>query len=160
MLWIDGNSLRILAEYLTQEGFSQCENLAVIELEEALVFTYFLRADKCGSQLVLRMTHLIPSVGGSRDAYVKAQSAQEFWPSLWAQESEYSELFGIRFTPEQMKRSWTPGVLPEGWAGFPLRKSYVFPTEFFDLLHMRAIGQSAADDYQDYSDAPQVGEDV
>lgn len=151
MLWIDGNSLRIFAEYLVQEGFSQCENMAVIELENALVFTYFF-CDPRGAQIVIRMTHLIPTSRDSGDAYVKAQSVQEFWPSLRSQEAEYSELFGIRFSPEPVKGNWTLGVLPEGWMGFPLRKNYVFPTEFFDLLHMRATGQSAADDYQDYSD--------
>lgn len=161
MVWIDGSALKIFAEYLIQEGFSNCENLAVIDLEGALVFTYFLSSPESGEQIVLRMTYLIPVSRESGDAYVNAQSALAFWPSLWAQESEYSELFGVRFNSTQNKEnSWSLGLLPEGWIGFPLRKDYVFPTEFFDLLHMRAIGQSAADDYQDYSDAPSLGGDA
>ena len=66
-------------------------------------------------------------------------SVSESWPMARNIEEEIQDLFGIDFGH---KRPPGRGLLPAGWRGFPMRKSYAFPTEFADIMHMRPAGQT------------------
>jgi NADH:ubiquinone oxidoreductase subunit C len=63
-------------------------------------------------------------------------------------ELEASDLFGIRFVGNPVPGSSSGRfILPRGWVGYPLRKSYVFPTEFLNIPHTRPTGHTEPDDY-------------
>ena len=44
--------------------------------------------------------------------------------------------------PQEFAHYTRPERLPKGWNGYPLRKSYVFPTEFLGIPHSRNRGQA------------------
>jgi len=116
------------------------ENLSVMEIDRALVLTYFIRSSTTGDQLILRGSVMPPSA----DAYAEAQSVVASWPMAERMENEVSELFGIRFEGNHRK---TKSMLPADWIGFPLRKSYVFPAEYNGILHARPVGQTSPDEF-------------
>lgn len=135
-VWIEMKSIHKIARTLKETAGIQMdwlENLSVMDLDGTLVLTYFVRAaasPDAKETLILRGT-LLPK---STEARVDAPSVQEVWPMARAMEAEASDLFGIRFTgAEQDSR-----LLPEGWIGYPLRKSYVFPEEFLGIAHVGA----------------------
>ena len=137
-VWIEARALPEVAAFLHSGGgpaLDWLENLSVMQMDETLVATYFLRSSqKPDRELIVRVSVAIP--GLNRD--VVFPSVSSTWPMARAFEVEAGELFGIRFNDRQGARTHQPyQLLPEGWTGFPLRKTYMFPTEFLGIAHSR-----------------------
>lgn len=139
-IWVETESIDLLASTLKSHLDLQLdwlENLSVIELEGALVITYFLRSFSKDTQLIIRSSVVPPSP----QEYVIVPSIRKIWSMGQPMEDEAEEMFGIRFqeklglrsSQEQPKQK----LMPEGWQGFPLRKSYSFPQEFYGISHFR-----------------------
>jgi NADH-quinone oxidoreductase subunit C len=137
-VWIDTQFLSTLAFGLKKDPqlkLDWLENLSVVELDEALMISYFIRSTVTQHSLLMRALVTPPSP----DAEVKFPSVCGVWPMAEPHESEASELFGIQFEDpsDSISRGIKHNFLPEGWKGFPLRKSYKFPTEFYGITHYR-----------------------
>jgi len=110
------------------------ENLSVMELDQALVATYFLRSMRTGQCLIIRSSAAMPDPL----SWVDMPSVRRVWPMARPFEREIAELFGIQFKTEGTGESRAVfRILPEGWAGFPLRKKYVFPSVVQGITHSR-----------------------
>lgn len=135
--WVETRSLREVAGYLVSEpaiALDWLENLSVIQVEDSLVATYFLRSTRHAHQLVLRVSSSLASQ--SKEA--ELPSVRAAWAMAEPFEVEAGELFGILFTDAAGKRAHAPQQrLPKGWKGYPLRKTYVFPAEFLGIPHSR-----------------------
>ena len=116
-LWIEMSSIQKVARYLKDEPgieMDWLENLSVMQLDDALVLTYFLRSTSLGGTAILRGS-VVPN---SPDAAVDVPSVSSVWEMASLVEQDSHEMFGIRFG----KKSNT-GTQFE-WQGYPLRKSY------------------------------------
>lgn len=143
-VWVEMSKLKRLAHTLCTHadlGFDWLENFSVFEVEGALVFTYFLRSTQGGRELILRGS----SIPESDDAVVRVPSVTEPWPMAARLEMEASSLFGIYF---ENSTAELPGLLPKGWHGFPLRKTYIFPAQVEGVLHMRPVGRTIPDEHE------------
>ena len=115
------------------------ENFSVYQTERVLVFTYFLVRTDSNESIAIRTQAEIPADG----RWVEVPSLVSEWPMINPFEDEASELFGVRFLIEGTKtRPASAQLLPAGWKGFPLRKNYIFPTEFLGISHVRQKGMS------------------
>jgi len=113
------------------------ENFSVMQLDEALVASWFLRSTKNTEETLILRGSVVPS---ALNELVELPSVSGVWPMADPFEREAAELFGIRFTTANHGiRHWSTRLLPEGWRGFPLRKGYIFPTEVFGILHSRPL---------------------
>ncbi len=134
-IWVEGKSLAKVAAYLKAEPAFELdwlENLSAIQLAGAIVLTYFVRSSTKDVSLILRAS-VMPS---SDSKEVDLPSVAGVWKMVEPQETEIQELFGVRFKNAQGEAVYVPPLrLPKGWTGFPLRKSYVFPTEFVGIAH-------------------------
>ena len=136
-LWIEAARIRDVVAWIIKEaGPGQCmlEDLCVAQVEQALLLSYFLEfRGESGSHLpkvcVLRVSIDIPSP----DSRPEIPSVVEVWTAAAPLEAYVGELFGIQFTDGP--KSQNPLTMPAGWLGYPLRKSYVFPREFFGIAH-------------------------
>jgi NADH:ubiquinone oxidoreductase subunit C len=143
VVWGELKSIVGLAKHLRDEpafSFDWLENLSAMEMQNSLVLSYFLRSSGSGSFLVLRTSVVLES----SEAEVEADSVCSIWPMAARMEREITDLFGIRFKGSPMKAR---EVLPGDWVGFPLRKSYLYPTEFQSIPHMRPAGHTGPDEY-------------
>ena len=142
-LWVEMRAIASVAQFLceqTSEKLDCLENLSVMEIEGALVLTYFLRSSQNNETCILRGS-LVPK---SADAETEAPSVSPTWPMAQAYEDQAAELFGVRFTGgPPLKRQ----MLPDGWLGYPLRKNYIFPAEVDGILHMRPVGRTEPDEF-------------
>ncbi|MBC7691269.1 MAG: NADH-quinone oxidoreductase subunit C [Methylotenera sp.] len=132
-LAIDVGSLAHTAQFLRDEPnwqMDDLENISAFEMKGDILLTYFLKSSSTGKTMVLRAT-VTPKTETSE---VDAVSVSHLWAIAIPLEQEISELFGVRF---QGGKTRPHQVLPEGWRGFPLRKSYVFPIEFASIKHQR-----------------------
>lgn len=135
--WIDSRHLRKAGEIAAAAGFEDLENLSMMQMEGTLVLTYFLLSrDRAG--LVLRCSRKIEAHGREIDF----DSVADLWRMAEPLEIETQELFGARFIACSGDRRGAPAWpgrrrLAEKWAGFPLRKEYMFPTEFLGIRHAR-----------------------
>jgi len=133
-VWVEGASLPRLARYLRQDpasAYDWVENLSAFETGGVIVLTYFLRSGPTGRSLILRASVEPPAA----DAPVDLPSVADEWPSAASYEDEIASLFGVRFIG--VGRAATPvSASPDG-NGFPLRKSYAFPTDVMGFPHMR-----------------------
>lgn len=137
--WLEVTAIEKVAAELKEDPelrLDWLENLSVVELEEVMVVTYFLRSTVTRHSLVLR----ISAVPASKTAWVKFPSVVEVWPMAGPLESEAGELFGIEFG-KKAKTGVSP-FFPEGWQGFPLRKSFEFPKNFIGISHSRPLNHS------------------
>jgi NADH:ubiquinone oxidoreductase subunit C len=141
-IWIEMRAIGKLAEALSSEevGFDWLENMSVMEIEGALVFTYFLRSSLRGELLILRGS-VMPR---SQEAEVMVDSTLAIWPMALPFEQEISEMFGVSF---KGGKKAAKGILPDDWHGYPLRKGYIFPAEYGGILHMRPVGQTEPDEF-------------
>ena len=126
------------------------EFIGCMEIDKALLLTYFIRSMTSGHRLALRVSLPIETVGQKSEAIVRAWSVTHAWPMALAFEQELSELFGIYFDhplsrPED--RKIVRRILPENWVGYPFRKSYVFPMEVHDIPHHRPSGRTSPDEF-------------
>ncbi|MGK5083596.1 NADH-quinone oxidoreductase subunit C [Bdellovibrionota bacterium FG-1] len=133
--WIEGRLLVAVAAFLKNENrvaLDWLENLSVIEVEETLVASYFLRSTSSALTVTLRVSAVPPGPTVPAELF----SVAELWAMAGAFEVEAGELFGIRFLSASGQPVYLPSQrLPQGWVGFPLRKKYVFPPEYLGISH-------------------------
>lgn len=140
-VWIEMQSIVRVAKFIREDpeiSLDWLENMSAMDIDQAFVLSYFLRSTSNSNVMILRGS-VVPT---SADDEVVVTSVADIWPMSRLPEREIADLFGIRFgksTPSART------ILPEGWMGYPLRKSYVFPAEYLDILHMRPPGQGAED---------------
>jgi NADH:ubiquinone oxidoreductase subunit C len=116
-------------------GLDWLENLSAMQMDEALVVTYFLRSTTSSKQFLILRVSIVPA-SASRE--VELPSVAGVWAPATPFEVEIQELFGIRFLNADGKQSHASSQrLPKNWNGFPLRKSYVFPSSFLGISHSR-----------------------
>jgi NADH-quinone oxidoreductase subunit C len=139
-VWIEMQALIKVGQWLKEDqelALDWLENLSAMDIDGTLVFTYFLRSKNTPTQLILRGSVVPLSVSD----IVTVPSVESVWPMAKKFEREIADLFGAKF---EGGSDQIGGLLPEGWFGYPLRKSYAFPSEFMDILHMRPAGRSGA----------------
>ena len=121
---VSNKKIEKIARALKDEaGFDWLENLSAMQMEEDLVFTYFLRNSSSSETLILRASVPIAEKRGSTgiggEAWVEMESLSAIWPMAIPREEEISQLFGVRFSGETDDSE--PG---NTWDGFPMRKSF------------------------------------
>jgi NADH:ubiquinone oxidoreductase subunit C len=119
LFWVEQGSLKELAASLRADpeiSIDWLENLSVMQVDEILVVTWFLRSRKGRKRLVLRSTVVPAHANDAADL----PSLADTWPEASLMEREASEMFGIRFGGREIPRR----ILPAGFSGFPLRKSF------------------------------------
>lgn len=138
-IWVEARALPEVATYLKNDAqivLDWLENLSAIQMDEAIVLTYFLRSSTQGHSLIVRAS--VEPSSPSKEADVPSVSRS--WAMATPFEIEIQELFGIRFVDSQGQPAYSGDLrLPRGWNGFPLRKSYVFPTRFLGIAHSRRV---------------------
>ena len=107
-------------------GFDYLENLSVVDTGKEFSIVYQLYSTKFGHYLNLKSNIERNSA--------KAVSVSTVWPAAIYYEIEAAELFGLVFEGNAEKKHL---LLPDDWNGFPLRKDYVFPTEYHGIEHRR-----------------------
>ncbi len=137
-IWVEAQSIPKVASVLKDDlefRLEWLENFSVVEFDQVLVISYFLGSTAKGLSLVVRAS-LVPFTLLEE---IGCPSVQNIWPMIEPMEREASEMFGIRFhlNKDQLYRE-KPFLLPEGWKGFPMRKKYVFPKEYFGVAHRSA----------------------
>lgn len=141
-VWLEAKAIGRVASALKDDAevrLDWLENLSVVELEEVMVVTYFLRSTVTAHSLVLR----ISAVPESKTSWVKFPSIRDVWTMGTPMEKEAEELFGIQFdTGRDVVQRIEGGYLPEGCEGFPLRKSFKFPKAVMGLSHSRPLNHS------------------
>ena len=85
----------VLANH-TEAGFDWLENLSVVQIDEAILITYFLHSRESGAALVLRGSIGVPAP----EEYAKVRSVRSVWPMAAPLEDEAAALFGIEFFSE------------------------------------------------------------
>jgi NADH:ubiquinone oxidoreductase subunit C len=114
LFWLNGKQLLTSAQALRdQAGLDWLENLSAMQVDESLVFTYFVRKFEEAETTILRVSIDLASFG---DEYVELQSVTSVWPMAKPFESEISRLFGVKIDGKDPVREWD---------GFPLRKNFV-----------------------------------
>ena len=115
VLWVEAEKLPRIAKAIGGD-FDWLENFSVLQMEEILVLTYFLRSTAHPeSELVLRSS-VVP---GTADELTEIPSVRGVWRMAESFEREAHEFFGLRFTGKDFRNQFE-------WSGFPLRKNYVF----------------------------------
>ena len=110
------------------------ENLSVAHMDSGIQATYLLRSTQTVAMAVLR----VPMVIESQSKAVQLPSVASVWTMAKSFEIEAGELFGIDFVTVNGQAAYAPDQrLPKSWNGFPLRKTYVFPSEFLGIKHSR-----------------------
>lgn len=119
--WIEGNSIAEVGDSLKRSKYSLdwLENLSAIQMDQAIVLTYFIRSVSTGERVILRV-----SVSPSSPEEVEAQSVAAVWPMASLFEREIGELFGIRFRSKGKDCYGKRFLLSEGMKGYPLRKTF------------------------------------
>lgn len=142
-LWIEGESVLKVAQELKNDPSLELdwlENMSAIQMEDALVITYFVASTKNPNFLIIRASVVPENVL----AEVKLPSVSGAWAMAEPFEEEIRELFGVRFLSKAGGADAGSGFkrLPGEWRGFPLRKDYTFPTEVYGIRHVRKVGRS------------------
>lgn len=146
-LWFENRKALELARFLETLKYDWLENFSVMQMDDALVLTYFVRSSETSAEpITLRSTLEILSGAQVSNVQleVRSPSVRSVWTMAEPMEMEADELFGIRFLDENgspIARAYDR--LPAGWAGFPLRKDYVFPESFEGIRHARSGAQTA-----------------
>ena len=120
VLWVEGRFLLEISRVLRDDPehcLDWLENLSVMDVEGALVLTYFLRSTQTQSSFLLRVS-LAPM---KPEDSVETFSIASIWPMGRRMELEASELFGIQFIGNHRE---TALILSEDPKGFPQRKGY------------------------------------
>lgn len=128
--WVEAEALaRVAASLKRDPGLrvEGVENVSAIEVEGAIVVNYFTRVGDEQALLVVRCSLVSKGVLD----WVELPSVSDVWMMAEPQEKEIQELYGVRFLNEEGKPKYSTarGLLPAGWQGFPLRKSYSMPEE-------------------------------
>ncbi len=141
-IWIEAQAVQKIAMALkmdTEMKLDWLENLSVVEFEKVFIVTYFLRSLITRHSLVIRAS-AVPVSPGSEFLF---PSVRNIWPMGLPMEEEAEEMFGIVFSlNNETQFQVKVNRLPENWKGFPLRKDYVFPSQFEDITHSRSFNKS------------------
>jgi NADH:ubiquinone oxidoreductase subunit C len=114
LFWLHASRLEEVARLLkSQAGFDCLENLSAMQLDENLLFTYFVRKSETDEMIALRVS----VEAGPGEEWVELQSVASVWPMAEPLESEASRLLGAKIPGQPNQKEWD---------GFPLRKSFVF----------------------------------
>lgn len=136
-VWVETRSLPEVASFLKNDpeiALDWLENLSAIQMDEAIVVTYFVRSSVHGHSLILRGS--LEPAGPSKE--VDLPSVARSWAMAAPFEAEIQELFGVCFLDAQGAKVYEGGGrLPKNWHGYPMRKSYVFPSGFLGVSHTR-----------------------
>jgi NADH:ubiquinone oxidoreductase subunit C len=117
--WLDSKNLLETSRLLKDGGFDWLENLSAMQVDENLVFTYFLRGSQGTDTAVFRTSIELGSVSGKSgfgEDWVEMDSVASVWPMAQAFESEISRLFGVKLRGVESRFDHD---------GFPLRKTFV-----------------------------------
>lgn len=142
-VWVEAKSIVEAARILRLDRelmLDWLEAIEAMEMEGALVLTYLFRSHETAAVVALRLSAPIKS----QDQAVALPSITSQYPSAATRENELSELFGIAFDGIPVAAG---KLLAPGWSGFPMRKAYLFPTEFAGIPHMRPVGRTAPDEH-------------
>lgn len=133
---------QVIGELLTMStevGVLSLENLACIEVEGDLVLSYFFSIDGSSELIVVRV---------ALESNLKMKSIGKQWPLSLLFEQEIEELFGVKFVDKEiLEPNVTLKLLPGEWFGHPLRKEYLYPSEFYGVHHMRPAQATAPDEF-------------
>lgn len=138
-VWVESRALPRVAEVLKNDPeimLDWVENLSGTQFDDTIVLTYFLRSSfpSHGKTLIFRASLALESPAKE----VRAPTVSGTWAMAAHFEAEIQELFGVRFVDDQGRPAHSAGIrLPRNWNGFPLRKSYVFPSQFLGISHVR-----------------------
>lgn len=105
-----------------QLGYAQLYDLTAFDPstdDEQLHLIYGLRNLQTKARVVLQLRVL--------KSAASAPSLARIYPAADWHEREAAEMYGIQFEGHPDPRRL---LLPDDWAGFPLRKDYEFPTEY------------------------------
>ena len=130
--WVEAKAIDQVSQFLKadpQFSLDWLESLSVVEFEEALVVSYFLRSSsEAHAEVILRVS-LVPA---SPEAEVEIPSVRAIWPMGIPMEQEAYEMFGVRFIQGVFQTSEVDSssfaghqpscLLPEQVRKFPLRK--------------------------------------
>lgn len=135
--WLDARTLYEASKFLKtarELALDWLENLSVAHLDSGLIVTYFLRSTQNAKTAILR----VPVPIESQSKVLQLPSVASVWAMAKSFEIEAGELFGIDFISVAGESAYAPDQrLPKAWNGFPLRKTYVFPSEFLGIKHSR-----------------------
>lgn len=136
-VWVETRALPEVASFLKNDpeiALDWLENLSAIQMDDAIVVTYFVRSSAQGHSLILRGS--LEPAGPAKE--VDLPSVARSWAMAAPFEAEIQELFGVRFLDAGGKKAYESGsLLPKNWHGYPMRKSYVFPSQFLGVPHVR-----------------------
>jgi NADH-quinone oxidoreductase subunit C len=127
---VDSEALKALMSFCVNDlemKFDFLENLTGMDWGTDLGVIYQLYSTDLAHRLsikvsVERHSPRLPSVAG-------------FWRAALAYEREAAEMFGLVFDGHPDPRHL---LLPDDWAGHPLRKDYAYPEEYHGTEHRRA----------------------
>lgn len=142
-VWVEAGSLSAVGNAIKNDTglrFDWLENLSAMEINRSLALSYFLRSTVNQDSIVIRVS-VVPK---SSEEPADAPSVIDVWPMAASFEREISDLYGVRFRGNELEGRY---LLPEGWVGYPLRKDYVFPTEFLNIPHLRPTGHTGPDEH-------------
>lgn len=113
VLTVQCGSLHSAAADLKELGFDRLGMLTAVDREETFELVYRLQSRSMSAGMFLKC-----SVPRERPV---ARSLTDLWPAADWQEREVYDLFGIEFAGHPDLRRI---LLPDDWAGHPLRKDY------------------------------------
>jgi len=118
-------------------------NVTVVQREAAFEVVYHLCSYSQHHSLTVKVVQAVPE--DSEPGWAPTvPSAAGVYPSANWHEREQWDLFGVRFEGHPDLRRI---LLPQEWIGHPLRKDYVYPTDFGEIpLELDAIPIYERDD--------------
>jgi len=118
--WVEAASIARVAKLLKEcpeTRLDWLENLSCMQIDTALVLTYFVGASAAAEIRPLCLLRASVPVEGAREL-AEVPSVRASWTAAAPFEDEIAELFGVKFTPHKQGRR----SLPAEVKGFPLRK--------------------------------------
>ncbi|MCK5688383.1 NADH-quinone oxidoreductase subunit C [Myxococcota bacterium] len=128
-IMIEKSSIKPICDFLRSESelaFDFLESISGVDLGDKLHMVYHLFSYQHRHSLVLK-TEL------AYDA-LTLETVVETWSAANWLEREQFDLFGVHFENHPDLRRL---LLPEDWVGYPLRKDYVYPTEYHGIQDYR-----------------------
>ena len=135
--WLEASALTKVAQLVLGDEKTRMdwlENLSAIQMDQAIVLSYFLRSTITGQRMVFRVS-LVPE---NFEATVQIKSVSTIWPMATLLERDIADLFGVNFEGNKFSVLEIPSkrsILSDDFEGFPLRKSFVFPNKTGEVTH-------------------------
>jgi NADH:ubiquinone oxidoreductase subunit C len=125
-IWVETSAIQSVSRYLKespQYRFNWLENMAVMQVDGAMVISYFIRGIESNWELILRVSVVPPTENGR----VGIKSVADVWQEAEYFEKENSALFGIEFLRDNKSSVFLdrPNFMFEGnKEGYPLRNYF------------------------------------